>query len=218
MIRKDVAALTNSLIKRILILCFGLFIMAFGVAFSIKAALGTSPISSLPYVISLISPLTVGTATIAMHCVLITLQIVLLRKHYQLLQLAQLPIAFLFGYMTDFAVWAISPLQANNYFISILYCIIGILFVGIGVSLEVNARLVPLAGEGLVLAVCQAFHRQFPQTKIGFDCTLVILAVLISLFALHNIEGVREGTAAAAVFVGLTSKQVTRILFPSKHQ
>ena len=58
-------------VKRYLLLCVGLTIMAFGVAFSIKAGLGTSPISSLPYVISLLTPLTVGTAPIAMHVALI---------------------------------------------------------------------------------------------------------------------------------------------------
>lgn len=55
--------------KRYLLLLAGLSIMAFGVAFSIKASLGTSPISSVPYVVSLFAPLTVGTATIVMHCV-----------------------------------------------------------------------------------------------------------------------------------------------------
>ncbi len=54
-------------IKRYLFLGTGLFVMAFGVAFSIKANLGTSPISSVPYVISLISPMTVGTVTIALN-------------------------------------------------------------------------------------------------------------------------------------------------------
>lgn len=59
--------LTVTLFKRYFILLAGLTIMAFGVAFSIKASLGTSPISSVPYVISLFSPFTVGTATILMH-------------------------------------------------------------------------------------------------------------------------------------------------------
>lgn len=61
--------------------------MAFGVAFSIRADLGTSPISSVPYVISLIAPVTVGTATIAMHAVFVLLQILLLRRQFALLQL-----------------------------------------------------------------------------------------------------------------------------------
>ena len=70
--------------KRCLLLVFGLVVMAYGVSMSIKAGLGTSPISSLPYTVSQLTPLTVGTATIAMHCVLILLQILLLRRKYSL--------------------------------------------------------------------------------------------------------------------------------------
>ena len=41
-----------SLIKRYILLLAGLTVMAFGVAFSIKGNLGTSPISSVPYAVS----------------------------------------------------------------------------------------------------------------------------------------------------------------------
>lgn len=74
-------------IKGWLLFVAGLFVMAFGVAFSIKANLGTSPISSLPYTLSVIMPLTVGTATICLHIVLILLQILILRKQYEPFQL-----------------------------------------------------------------------------------------------------------------------------------
>lgn len=73
-----------SLIKRYILLLAGLTVMAFGVAFSIKGNLGTSPISSVPYAVSRFTPLTVGTATIVMHCVFIVIQIAVLRKKYQL--------------------------------------------------------------------------------------------------------------------------------------
>ena len=198
---------------RLAVLCAGLLIMAFGVAFSIKAGLGTSPISSLPYVVSLIAPLTVGTATIVMHCVLIVLQMLILRRDYRPVQLAQLPVALLFGYLTDFAVWVLRPIPVISYPESVLLCLAGILLVGIGVSCEVNAGLVTLAGEGLVLAVCAVFSPPFPKAKIGLDCTLVLLASVLSLVFLGRLAGVREGTAAAAVCVGLVSKQVTRLFF-----
>lgn len=106
---------TTYILKRYLLLFAGLTIMAFGVAFSIKASLGTSPISSVPYVLSLFSPLTVGTATIAMHCVFILLQILILRKNYHPIQLMQLPVAFFFGYLTDFGVWAVQGISCHTY-------------------------------------------------------------------------------------------------------
>lgn len=78
---KNLNRLSVYILKRYLFFLSGLSIIAFGVAFSVKASLGTSPISSVPYVVSLFTPLTVGTATIIMHCVFLVMQILILRKN-----------------------------------------------------------------------------------------------------------------------------------------
>lgn len=196
--------------KRYLFLCIGLLIMSIGVAFSIKADLGTSPISSLPYVVSLITPITVGTATIIMHCVFILLQIVILRDRYQLIQLMQLPVAILFGFMTDFAVWLIRGVTYGSYFMQLILCVIGIVLVAVGVSMEVTANVVTLAGEGLVLAICKVTSIKFGNMKVCFDVILVIIAVVVSYWAKGRPLGVREGTVMAALLVGLLSKQICK--------
>lgn len=197
-------------LRRCLLLVAGLFIMAFGVAFSIKAGLGTSPISSLPYVLSLFTPLTVGTATIALHVTLILLQILLLRRRYDPVQLLQLPVALVFGFVTDFSVWVLQGVTASNYAMQWVLCLAGILLVGVGVSFEVTAILVTLAGEGMVLAVCKVFSVSFGNVKIGFDVTLVVIASMLSFLFLGGLYGVREGTVAAAFCVGLIARQVNR--------
>lgn len=200
-------------VRRYIMLCLGLLIMAFGVAFSIKAGLGTSPISSLPYALSQIVPfLTVGTATIAMHITLIALQILLLRRQYDPIQLMQLPVALIFGSLTDLSVWALGDLSYSSYPEQWGLCIIGILLVGLGVSFEVNAHAVTLAGEGMVLAVCKVFRTKFANTKVSFDVTLVVLSCVLSLGFLGHLAGVREGTVAAAILVGMTAKQFNRFL------
>lgn len=206
--RRDIV----SLIKRYILLLAGLTVMAFGVAFSIKGNLGTSPISSVPYAVSRFTPLTVGTATIVMHCVFIVIQIAVLRKKYQLIQLMQLPVAFFFGYLTDFGVWAVQGLSCVNYMQQWLACLVGILLVAIGVSMEVKAGVVVLAGEGVVLALCQVIPKaKFGYMKVGFDVTLVAAACVLSLLFTGQVQGVREGTVAAAVFVGLLAKQLGKL-------
>ncbi len=201
-----------NLLKRYVLLLAGLTIMAFGVAFSIKASLGTSPISSVPYVASLFTPLTVGTATIIMHCVFILLQILILRKNYHPIQLMQLPVAFFFGYLTDFGVWAVQGITCHAYWQQWIVCLIGILLVAVGVSLEVKAGVVVLAGEGVVLAVCQVLPKiKFGYMKVGFDVTLVITACVLSLVFTGQLQGVREGTVAAALLVGLIAKRLGKI-------
>ena len=200
--------LHTSLLKRYLILLAGLAVMAFGVACSIKANLGTSPISSVPYVISLFAPLTVGTATILMHCVFILIQILLLRKQYHPIQLMQLPVAVFFGYLTDFGVWAVRGISCNSYWQQWILCLIGIFLVAVGVSLEVKAGVVVLAGEGVVLSVCKIFPVKFGYMKVGFDVTLIVIACILSLVFTGHLQGVREGTVAAALLVGMIAKQL----------
>ena len=82
-----------NLVRRCLMLLVGLVIMSLGVAFSIKAGLGTSPVSSDPYVLSEITGLTVGQTTIIFNCGLVLLQILLLRRRFQLIQLVQVPVS-----------------------------------------------------------------------------------------------------------------------------
>ena len=199
--------------KRYLLLLAGLSIMAFGVAFSIKASLGTSPISSVPYVVSLFAPLTVGTATIVMHCVFILLQILILRRNYHPIQLMQLPVAVFFGYLTDFGVWAVRGIHCSTYWQQWIVCLIGILLVAAGVSLEVKAGVVVLAGEGVVLAICKVLPKiKFGYMKVGFDVTLVVIACVLSLVFTGRLQVVREGTVAAALLVGLIAKQLGKLL------
>ena len=195
-------------IKRYLFFLIGLFVMSIGVAFSIKADLGTSPISSVPYVLSLIVPISVGQLTIAMHCVFVLLQILIIRKRYQLIQLMQIPVAVVFGMMIDFSVYLLQNLQYSSYLVQWIFCMIGILFVAVGVSMEVTANVITLAGEGLVLAICKVLPVKFSNMKMCFDCILVAVAALIGLLIKGELLGVREGTIAAAVFVGLLSRPI----------
>ena len=166
----------------------------------------------MPYVVSLFAPLTVGTATIVMHCVFILLQILILRRQYHPIQLMQLPVAVLFGYLTDFGVWAVRGIQCDTYWQQWIVCLIGILLVAAGVSLEVKAGVVVLAGEGVVLAICKVLPVKFGYMKVGFDVTLVVTACILSLVFTGRLQGVREGTVAAALMVGLIAKQFGKVL------
>ena len=65
----------------------GVLLNAFGVALITKAALGTSPISSLPYVLSLRFPVTLGQFTFLMNMLFILAQVLLLRKDFRPVQL-----------------------------------------------------------------------------------------------------------------------------------
>ena len=201
-------------LKRCAILVVGLFIMAFGVAFSIKAGLGTSPISSIPYALNLITGLSVGTTTILVNANLILLQIIILRKKYQPIQLLQFPVAVAFGLLTDVAVACTDAIGLTSYWQQWLMCLAGIVLVALGVSFEVAAHAVTLPGEGLALALCRVIKLKFGYMKVIVDVSLVVIAVALSFGFLHGLQGVREGTLAAALLVGLLAKQINRLSVP----
>ena len=104
----------EGLVKRCLLLIAGLFIMALGVVLSVKANLGTSPISAPPYVYSQVFPLTMGTTTILMNMGLILLQIVLLRKQYEWIQLTQIIAVSVFGLFIDLTMRKNQTNRANR--------------------------------------------------------------------------------------------------------
>lgn len=200
----------TALLKRIVFLCVGLTTMAFGVAFSIKAALGTSPISSVPYVTGAISGLTIGTITIIMNTLFVLIQIAILRRQYEWVQLLQLPAAVLFGMMIDLASYLIRDLNPTAYWQQWIVCLRGIFLVALGVSMEVTTRLITTAGEGIVLAICKVAPIKFGNMKMIFNLTLVAISITLSLLFLHHLDGVREGTVAAAVLVGQLARQINK--------
>lgn len=202
----------NHPVKRLIFLCIGLSVMAFGVAFSIKATLGTSPISSVPYVTAATSGLSVGFTTIIVNTVFILLQIVILRKQYDWFQLLQFPAILLFGTMIDVAGKVIGGITFSNYFQQWILCAIGIFLVGLGVSMEVTAKLITTAGEGIVLAICQVTSIRFSNMKIIFDVSQVVIAITLSWIFIGHLDGVGEGTVAAAIFVGLITKQTNQLM------
>jgi len=191
---------------RYLTMFVGLAIMAFGIAFSVKADLGLSPVSAPPYVFSLFTPVTLGQATIIMHLILIALQALMLRREFQLIQLLQIVLALFFGTMNDVALEAIAPLSCNSYLMQWVFCLIGVVLVAIGVSMEVAAATIYLAGEGVCVAFAHVTKWNFSNVKVGFDILCVSIAVVVSLLALGHVEGVREGTLAAMLLVGLCTK------------
>ena len=88
--------------------------MAFSVAFSINAQLGTSPVSSIPYVTSITSGLSVGATTIIVNTIIVLLQIPIMRKKFKLIRILQIPVCTVFGLMIDLASLCIADIMPNN--------------------------------------------------------------------------------------------------------
>ena len=207
--------------KRYLIFLVGLFISSLGVSLVTKANLGTSPISSIPYVLSLNFSLTLGNFTIIFSLFLIALQLMILRKDFKLEHLLQIPISILFGYFIDWTMLLLSFVHPDSYLFKVIALLIGCIILGFGVYCEVLADAAMLPGESFVRAVVQTCEREFGSTNIAFDVTMTVMAALLSFVFAKELNGVREGTIIAALLVGFIARLFGRwfyfvpaLLFP----
>lgn len=196
----------KEVLKRYFIFLIGIYINSFGISFITKAALGTSPISSVPYVLSLGFWPTMGEFTIALSLLLILLQIALLGKKFKKASLLQIPVSIVFGYFIDWSMLLLEWVNPQEYLMKILFLLIGCVILGFGVFLEVAANVVMLPGEAFVQAVTIRFRTDFGITKVCFDASMAGSALVISLILFHGVIGVREGTIVAALTVGLIAK------------
>lgn len=199
--------MSKILLRRYLLFCVSLFVNALGIAFITKAALGTSPITSVTYVLSMFTPFTIGQWTIMLNLLFVVVEPFLMtRKDLKSdlrMYLLQIPISFCFGMFIDLCMHCILYwLNPVEYLHMIVALLIGCVILAVGIALEVKANAAMMAGEYFVKVITKRFHGEFGYVKLGFDVTLVAIACLLSLIFMSGIYGVREGTVVAALIVG----------------
>lgn len=188
--------------RRILFFIIGTTFNALGITLITKAYLGTSPISSLPFVLSLGLPPSFGTLTFVFNMIFFFGQIFLLKKAFPKIQVLQIPVTLFFSLLIDMFMFFFQNVKPANYFYSLLLLVLGCLVMGLGITLAVGANLVMTPGNAFVQALSDYTKKPFGNIKIGFDCTLTALAVLSSFILFGTFRGVREGTIISSILVG----------------
>jgi len=200
-----------------LLLLVSLFVMTLGVALCVRSNMGSSVISTIPFIMSIggsrgkCPDLTIGEYTYIMNFVLVMLQILVLRRQFEPMQLFQLLIGFVFGFLLDFNMWFTSSVVCTGVISGIIVQILGCIVLASGIPLELRCGSVTMPGEGLPVALSRAFGIPFPKAKIGVDISLVVIAVTISFIFfgqwLWSVVGI--GTLMAMVLVGALVKAIS---------
>lgn len=208
--RMKVTVDKSVLCKRYAGFTVALLVCALGVALVTNACLGTSPITSLPYALSAIFSLSLGTVTFLANICFLVVQKALLGRYFTVGHLMQIPAVFLFGLFIDGWMWATSHLVTDVYWQQMLMCLVGSIVLGMGVSLEIISNATVLPGEGMVVAIVFRTHKNFGNIKVLVDFSMVLAAALLSLAVLHTVVGLREGTIISAVLVGMSVRFFSR--------
>ena len=199
----------DHLIRRYIIFLCGLMVISFGISIITKASLGTSPITSIPYSLSLIfTDLTLGNWTILFSILLVALQLVMLGKDADRINiLLQIVVSFVFGYFIDFAMMCMQWFEPAMYVLKVVSVVLGCFILAIGVYLQLVANVVMVPGDGFVYALTMKLRKDYGKVRITSDMTMVIIAAVIGLIGLGTLGGVREGTIISALLVGFIARQ-----------
>ena len=190
-------------IERLVWFSAGILINSFGIVLITKGALGTSQISSIPYVLSLQVPsISFGMFSFIMNMVYIVLQALLLRKQFKPFQLLQIVVNVVFSASIDVFMAMLSFYAPQQLFTRVLSAVAGCIVLAFGISVEVAPDLIMVPGEGIVAAISKVSGRRFGSVKVMFDVTLILIAALLSWLFFGNIVGVGVGTLLSAVSVG----------------
>lgn len=201
----------NNMAVRMPVYIIGLFIMTLGIGISVKSDLGVSPVSSIPYTMTCVWGIEMGKATILFHVGLVIIQIILLRRRFRIKNLLQVPVGVMFGYFTTFSNYLMSFLpEPHNIAIQLGMMLASTVLIAIGLFFYVPADIIPLAGEGAMLAIADVTKRQFSTIKLIFDISMVVISLITCLLLLRSLGSVGLGTVIAAVLVGVELKFITR--------
>lgn len=192
-------------LKRYSMFIAGVIFSALGISLITKAGLGTSPITSLAFVLTFIFPHSLGEFTMLVNTVMFLIQAALLGKAFGKIQLLQLPAALLFSACIDGWMYILGFWKTGSYVGQVLMLLLGCVFLGLGIAFEVIPNVLILPGEGLVRVIAGLTGWRFGLVKTGFDMSIVASAVGVSLFFTGHVLGIREGTVLAALIVGSIS-------------
>lgn len=178
----------------------GLICVCVGIVLCKKCALGISPISSIPYVLSLALPLSFGQFTMLFHFVNIAGQMIL-QKSVRLKTSLQILLALVFSTVIDFFD-SILSVPADYLPAQLEALILSIVFTALGMVLMVHADLIQNPVDGFVKQVAERVSKPLGTVKICYDLSCVVISLLLSMLLLRRLEGFGLATITSAVFVG----------------
>ena len=191
---------------RVLVYALGLVILALGLVLNTKTGLGSAPLTSPPFVISLLTELPFASVTFLFYCLFVVLQLILhlIGREWRSMpgDLLQLPFALAFTRFMGLFDRLIPTLAPESIWLRLVALAAAIVLIGFGACLSVRMRLIPNPGDGAVLAISERTGWKLGTAKNVFDVANVFAACAIGLIARGRIVGVGLGTVLSMVGVG----------------
>lgn len=189
----------------------GMLIMTLGVAVSVKSGLGVTPISSIPYTMSIVFGIELGLATTIFSVFAALLEVPILRSKYKMMNLLQIPVSIVFGVFMSTCNKMVQTLPSpDNFLVRLILMLISTVIVSVGVFMYVSSGFIPLPTEGVLIAISQVTKAKFASLKLIGDISMVIVSLVTCLIAIGQLGSIGLGTIVSALLVGNEVKILTK--------
>lgn len=156
----------------------GILLLSFGISCSVNSQLGAAPMPSLQVGLQQTIGLTVGSWEFIIGAILVTIMAIIRRSRPDIL-------AFLTSFLTGLSIdmWlyvteqVYIPEQLPG---KILFLCFGLLFIGLGVSLYLQAKFSPAPPDGMILLLEEIWKMNRSTSRTLFSLAVVTLGFLFS--------------------------------------
>lgn len=179
----------------------GLLILALGAVLLKKAALGMTPILSIPAAVSTVTPLTLGTTTMLFH-VVCWIGILILQRKIDLKTVLILPLAVVFGWIVDGYMLLLNFVEIALW-VRVILNLCGIVLTALGIVTIVGCQGLLPAPDALLRTISGKYAIPLSRVKMTGDAIWVALAILIDLiFSRRLFLSVGVGTVLSVLLTG----------------
>lgn len=187
-------------LKRVIALLFFVILVAIGSAFSVKANIGVGAWDAIPKLVYEITGIKVGTIGMALNISCVFIQIVLLKKKFKTIQLLQIPVSIVAGFIINFILYDVLSLFTieGNYILQLIFFLLGVTICAIFVGSIMVLDIITFALEATCMALSQFTKKEFSFMRQLADIICIVIA-LSGCFALGITPVIREATVIGMI-------------------
>lgn len=179
----------------------GMMILALGLTLNAQTGLGVSPITSVPYTVSRILPVSFGNATFISYLIFVAIQLLLSKKPNRLAILLQIPVSLLFTRVMN-VYGAVIDIRFSSLTANLLLLLVAIALTGIGAAMTLCTKIVPNPADGIVQELSRFFYGKLGLTKNIFDLLNALVSLCLGWAVGVPLLGVGIGTIFCVFGVG----------------
>lgn len=200
----------NYNVKQMLYFAVGLLGIGFFAALQMKLTIGIGPWDGMGRSISYVTNLRVGDVSTILSASCVFLNLLLLRKDFNLTHVLTLVVGILLGQIINFFFYTVfSNLVIQSYLLKLIIFVVSVVIMAVAVSIVQTSKFISLPLESFCQEFADRNGKTFAFMRQAADVFSVVTILLITLFFKVPLT-LREGTIISMLIFG----PITGVVMP----